>query len=177
MAETPHHPGQSGPVESPWPTADSDRRTFLSLASTAAMAGGLVASYGMLAAMAGQFLYPSQRRKLAWVFVTEADRLKAGEALRYQIPNGQTVTIARRATGSGEESFLALSSICPHLGCQVHWEGPNNRFVCPCHNGIFDPDGKAVAGPPAEAGQALSNYPLRVENGLLFIEVPLERLE
>ena len=31
-------------------------------------------------------------------------------------------------------------------------------------------------GPPADAGQSLVKYPLRVDNGLLFIEVPLEGL-
>ncbi len=71
---------------------------------------------------------------------------------------------------------MALSSTCPHLGCKVHWEAPENRFFCPCHNGAFDPSGRAIAGPPAEAGQSLGRYPLRIEGGLLYIEVPTERL-
>jgi len=61
--------------------------------------------------------------------------------------------------------------VCPHLGCQVHWEPQNDRFFCPCHNGVFSPDGVATAGPPAEAGQSLLEYPLKVEGNLLFIEV------
>jgi Rieske Fe-S protein len=151
----------------------TDRRTFLGTASTAAMAGGLVASYGTLTAMAGKFLYPAKPLPKAWVFVTEVARLALGQSLRYRVPNGQAVTITRRSEGSAAEDFLALSSTCPHLGCQVHWEEANKRFFCPCHNGAFTPEGKAVAGPPAEAGQSLPQYPIRVENGLLFIEVPV----
>jgi len=66
----------------------------------------------------------------------------------------------------------ALSSTCPHLGCQVRWEAQNDRFFCPCHNGVFDQSGVATAGPPGEAGQSLPKYELKVEDGLLHIAVP-----
>ncbi len=69
--------------------------------------------------------------------------------------------------------YQLLSNVCPHLGCRVHWEAQKNHFMCPCHNGVFDAVGIATAGPPAEAGQRLARYPLKVESGMLFIEVPL----
>lgn len=153
-----------------------ERRTLLSLASSVAMTGGLLAGYGTLAFMAGRFLYPSRPRPLAWVYVTDVVRLNPGDVLRYETPAGQTVTITRRAQDGTADDFLALSSTCPHLGCKVHWEPQNNRFFCPCHNGVFDPSGTATAGPPAEAGQALPRYALKVENGMLFLEVPVEKL-
>lgn len=158
------------------PAATPDRRTFLSVASSVTMTGGLLGGYGALAVMAGQFLYPSRPRKMAWVFVTEASRLAVGDVLRYTAPAGQTVTISRKQETGTDDDFLALSSTCPHLGCQVFWEPQNNRFFCPCHNGVFDPSGKGTAGPPGEAGQSLPHYALRVENGLLFIEVPVNPL-
>ena len=34
----------------------------------------------------------------------------------------------------------------------------------------------AIAGPPADAGQSLPRYPLKIEDGLLYLEAPLERL-
>ena len=111
---------------------------------------------------------------MIWVFVTEVGKLKVGEVMRYQTPEGKMVTISRREDQGGVEDFLALSSTCPHLGCQVHWEAQNNRFFCPCHNGVFDPAGKATAGPPGEAGQSLPHYDLKVEKGLLFMEIPVE---
>ena len=99
-----------------------------------------------------------------------------GDSIAYRAPSGEKIAIARRALRGDVTDFIALSSTCPHLGCQVHWEGNHNRFFCPCHNGAFNAEGKAIAGPPAEAWQSLATYPLKVEGGLLFIEAPLEKL-
>lgn len=156
--------------------APPNRRTFLGSASIVAMTGGLLGGYGALGVMAGQFLYPSRPRRMAWVFVTDTGRMKVGDVLRYQTPAGQTATVTRREENGAADDFLALSSTCPHLGCQVYWEQANNRFFCPCHNGVFDPSGKGIAGPPGDAGQSLPHYALRVEDGLLFIEVPVDTL-
>lgn len=155
---------------------DTERRKFLGTTASAAMAGGLAAGYGTFAAVAGRFLYPAGDSERGWVFVTELGRMNPGQSLVFRMPNGATAAIARRGQKGDASDFIALSSTCPHLGCQVHWEGQNNRFFCPCHNGAFDPSGKATAGPPAKAGQSLTPYPLKVEGGLLFIQVPLEEL-
>lgn len=152
---------------------EKDRRTFLSLVSTGAMATGLVAGYGSLANMAGRFLYSGAKNDLAWLFVAEAARVKVGEVVRFNTPAGHKIAVTRRAEAGDASDFLALSSTCPHLGCQVHWEPQNRRFFCPCHNGAFDPTGVATAGPPADAKQSLPNYPLKIENGLIFIQAPV----
>ena len=157
-------------------TPKSDRRDFIAAASSVAMAGGLAAGYGVFGTVAGRYLYPNEAGTKDWVFVTEIDRLKVGESLVFRAPAGASATIARRGQQGTAADFVALSSICPHLGCQVHWQGDRNRFFCPCHNGIFDATGKATGGPPAEAGQSLLPYPLKVESGLLFMEVSLEEL-
>lgn len=152
---------------------DSDRRTFLSLASTAAMTTGIVAGYGTLAYMAGRFLYSGSPTELQWLFVAKVSEIKPNEAIQFASPAGHKVTITRRGTKGVAEDFLALSSTCPHLGCQVHWESQNNRFFCPCHNGVFDPTGKATAGPPFEAKQTLPQYPLKIEGGMVFVQMPV----
>ncbi|KAF0241437.1 MAG: menaquinol-cytochrome c reductase iron-sulfur [Planctomycetota bacterium] len=153
-----------------------DRRGFLSRASSIAMGAGLVGGYGVFAAMAGRFLYPARPSLKGWLFVIDVASMKPGASLTYTAPDGATIAVARQGLTGQVGDFIALSSTCPHLGCKVHWEGQNQRFFCPCHNGAFDPSGKAIAGPPKEAGQSLGRYPLRIENGLLFIEVPLEGL-
>ena len=153
-----------------------DRRTFIDKASKAAMGAGLVAGYGGFGAIAVRYLYPARPDEMSWQYVTEVDRIEPGGALRYQGPAGETINVARQGREGTAEDFIALSSTCPHLGCQVRWEGNNNRFFCPCHNGVFDPSGVAIGGPPAEAGQTLAQYPLKVENGLLHIAVPVVRL-
>jgi cytochrome b6-f complex iron-sulfur subunit len=156
------------------PAQDDDRRGFLKTASSAAMVGGLAVGYGTLAAIAGRFVYPAGGAAVDWQFVATLDRLSAGESLTYVGPTGARLVVARQGPGETASDFIALSSVCPHLGCQVHWEANRQRFFCPCHNGAFDPQGRPTAGPPAAGGQVLTRFPLKVEDRLLYIQVPLE---
>lgn len=150
------------------------RREFLWV-STVTMSGGLLASYGTFAAMALRYLYSSEEKAI-WQFVALTRDMGLGEARHYITPSGAKVVVARQSEGEAVENFVALSSTCPHLGCQVHWEPQNRRFFCPCHNGAFDASGKATEGPPAQANQQLVRYDLIVENGLLFVRIPAQSL-
>jgi Rieske Fe-S protein len=169
-------PGKSRDQTEDHGATEEDRRSFLDKTSKAAMAVGLAGGYGGLGAVAVRYLYPAGPEDLSWQFVLRVDDLAEGESVRYEGPSGETINIARQRREGTAEDFVALSSTCPHLGCQVRWEPQNDRFFCPCHNGVFDPSGVATGGPPGEAGQRLAEYPLKVENGLLHIAVPMERL-
>ena len=59
-----------------------------------------------------------------------------------------------------------LSAVCTHLGCSVPWRPERNQFVCPCHIGIFAPDGKLVGGPPPRDMDRLET---KVEDGVLKV--------
>lgn len=173
-----HDDESTNPVVEPEPESEqaAQRRGFLVWLSTFGVGAALLASYGTLAAFIGRFLFPARPTERGWMFVTELAGLEAGKSLVYKTPGGAPVNITRKGEGGGVADFVALSSTCPHLGCQVHWESQNDRFFCPCHNGVFDSSGKATEGPPAEAGQSLSEYPLRVSDNMLFIQVPLEQM-
>lgn len=71
-------------------------------------------------------------------------------------------------------SFIALSRSCTHLGCAVPWDETEQKFICPCHGSTFDIRG-SVLTPPAT--RPLEYYPVRIENGLVKIEMfsPLRR--
>ena len=43
-----------------------------------------------------------------------------------------------------QEKVHAFTTTCPHLGCSVDWRPDHKLFICPCHNGTFDPDGNLV---------------------------------
>jgi len=159
------------------------RRRFLAggALATGAMASGLALGYGMFFRSAGQYLYPADEGT-AWMFVTNVASLPPGQALTFQSPTGVPVVVTRRSTDSADDEltaddFLALSSVCPHLGCRVHWEPQHNRFFCPCHLGTFDPQGYPTGGPPLAANQSLPHYPLKVEEGLLYINMPVEPID
>ena len=154
----------------------SDRRFFLSNSSSIVMIGGMAAGYGTLAYQIGAFLYPADPGRAVWQFVCTLEQLGVGESIPFTMPSGAKIVVARQAAGDTVESFVALSSICPHLGCQVHWEAVNDRFFCPCHNGAFDAQGKPTEGPPAKANQQLTRFPLRVEENLLLIQIPLDSI-
>lgn len=162
--------------ESPSSSTQGERRTFIKWSWGLGMAAALAAAYGTLAAFMARFLYPARPTRRGWQMVIELAGIRSGQSLIYRLPNGSPVNITRVGENGSAEDFLALSSTCPHLGCQVHWESQNNRFFCPCHNGIFTPDGVGIGGPPGDAGQSLPKYPLKVENRLLFIEVPLDQV-
>lgn len=160
------------------PAADVDRRAFISSVSSVAMVGGLAAGYGTFAVMAGRYLYPSGMAT-ARMFVAPASAIEPGDSISFKSPAGLEVVITRNADSPVDKTpnaddFLALSSICPHLGCRVHWEPHNDRFFCPCHNGAFDVDGAPIAGPPQADNQHLPKYPLFVDGGLLYIEMPVD---
>jgi glycine/D-amino acid oxidase-like deaminating enzyme/nitrite reductase/ring-hydroxylating ferredoxin subunit len=57
--------------------------------------------------------------------------------------------------GNGELS--AVSPVCTHLGCLVHWNSSATTWDCPCHGSRFDPHGRVLNGP---AVAALATLPL-----------------
>jgi glycine/D-amino acid oxidase-like deaminating enzyme/nitrite reductase/ring-hydroxylating ferredoxin subunit len=51
---------------------------------------------------------------------------------------------AYRAPG-GE--LFAVSPVCTHIGCKVHWNSVETSWDCPCHGSRFRPDGTVIEGP------------------------------
>lgn len=69
---------------------------------------------------------------------------------------------------TNQDSIIALSPICSHLGCFVYFDKNSNEFICPCHGGRYDPEGKVLAGPPKEPLQKL---PIKIENKRVFVGI------
>ena len=45
----------------------------------------------------------------------------------------------------------AVSAVCPHLGCVVHFNSAERSWDCPCHGSRFDTAGKVLHGPAPTA--------------------------
>jgi menaquinol-cytochrome c reductase iron-sulfur subunit len=61
-----------------------------------------------------------------------------------------------------DEQFIALSTRCMHLGCPVRFIEAAQRFVCPCHGGVYDFSGSVEGGPPV---RPLDRFYTRVNGG------------
>jgi menaquinol-cytochrome c reductase iron-sulfur subunit len=62
--------------------------------------------------------------------------------------------------------YIALSSRCMHLGCPVRFVAAAERFICPCHGGVYDFRGMVAGGPPV---RPLDRFYTRVYNGYVQI--------
>jgi Rieske Fe-S protein len=49
---------------------------------------------------------------------------------------------------SGQSSYVALSRVCTHRGCNIGYNPGAKDFECPCHGGVYDLAGNVVSGPP-----------------------------
>jgi quinol---cytochrome c reductase iron-sulfur subunit, bacillus type len=62
--------------------------------------------------------------------------------------------------------YVALSSRCMHLGCPVRFVAAAQRFICPCHGGVYDFRGMVAGGPPV---RPLDRFYTRVVGNYLQI--------
>jgi quinol---cytochrome c reductase iron-sulfur subunit, bacillus type len=81
---------------------------------------------------------------------------------------GRTTVYVRRFDPSRDSArnkdlpYVVLSTRCAHLGCPVRYYASAGRFVCPCHGGIYDFQGKVSGGPPV---RPLDRFYTRVRAG------------
>ncbi|MFZ0091719.1 MAG: ubiquinol-cytochrome c reductase iron-sulfur subunit [Solirubrobacteraceae bacterium] len=62
--------------------------------------------------------------------------------------------------------WVALSSRCMHLGCPVRFVAAAERFICPCHGGVYDFRGMVAGGPPV---RPLDRFYTRLNDGIVEI--------
>jgi Rieske Fe-S protein len=72
--------------------------------------------------------------------------------------------IDKTIPGGGQ--FIAISTRCMHLGCPVRWVEAAERFICPCHGGVYNLVGKPTGGPPV---RPLDHFYTRVNAGRVEI--------
>lgn len=133
------------------------------------MGVGLVSSYGVFAVQGLLFLLPARlKAPTRRLFAGQIDQFQIGALQAVLDLQGNEILVKR-----DQQGLRAFNSTCPHLGCRVHWQAEQQRFFCPCHNGVFNKDGVAVEGPPAAAGQSLAQVPLELDqkSGVVYLEV------
>jgi Rieske Fe-S protein len=156
--------------------ADEDRRKFLKVATCAIGGGvGLVVAAPVLTLLADPAGKITVTTPSAPLDLGPAEQFRAGAAPRKVdviAPVVKDAWMASRDVVLGAawirrtapDKIVALSAVCPHLGCAVGWDGGAGNFLCPCHDSRFSPEGTKLTG-PSERG--LDELPLQVVEGRL----------
>jgi menaquinol-cytochrome c reductase iron-sulfur subunit len=63
-------------------------------------------------------------------------------------------------------TYIAVSNRCAHLGCPVRFVEAAKTFICPCHGGVYDFEGKRIGGPPV---RPLDRFQTRVNGDQLEV--------
>jgi len=147
------------------------RRRFLARMSIALSAAvGTVLGVPVI----GFLLSPLTRKSpRVWRPVGPVDSFPVGQTVNVRFEDasplpwaGVTARTAAWLRRDDESHFTAFTVHCTHLGCPVRWVADANLFLCPCHGGVYYPDGTVSAGPPPKP---LPQYPVRVHDGQVEI--------
>ncbi len=131
------------------------RRRWIELVISAAWIGGI-------AWVVNSFMRRTSgiRMQLRKIVVGREDELRQRRFLQVEI-NGRTVHIS-----TSRDRLAALDLRCTHGNCTVRYAPTQQQFVCPCHGGVFDAEGRVISGPPTKP---LAQVPLRCEEGIVYI--------
>ncbi len=151
-------------VEAP---AEISRRRFFEKLSIA-LAGFCAAVVGM--PLVGFIIAPFFRKPPEeWVTLGKVNDFQIGKTVNVTVIDpsslpwaGVTAKSAVWLRRASENSFIAFSANCTHLGCPVRWMEDADLFMCPCHGGVYYNDGQVAAGPPP---RPLFRYDVLVEKG------------
>jgi len=149
----------------------SERRAFI---KTAVLGCGAAVLTG--APLISYFIAPAMKKATGkWVdFGAVEDLMTTSiEMLTYEfmVKDGWLVLPQRGfvwAKINKDHNINVFSSTCTHLACNVIWQEETNQFICPCHSGRFDSNGKPVAGPPTKPLSELE-YKIEEDNLLVYL--------
>lgn len=154
-------------------TVSRDRRSFLGVL----IGMGTVGMGALLSIPLVRFaLHPilAKTTETAWSDLGAADEFASitspvKRLIKIEQRDGWRRLISEKSvyvTKGADGRLRVLSSVCPHLGCAITWNDSKTQFVCPCHVGIFAPDGALVSGPPPRAMDELETM---IEDGRLKV--------
>ena len=90
-------------------------------------------------------LISEKRKQKKIVLGTEDELFKEAQSFTKTVED-HTLIIKQNDIGN----IQVFDARCTHAGCPVQWNATMNGFLCKCHGGIFDSDGKPLSGPPKE---------------------------
>lgn len=102
------------------------------------------------------------RAKSLAIPLAKAKKLeKAGGSMILKV-KGQQVLFIRDT----KETIHALDPICTHKGCAVAYNKKAKRIDCPCHQSVFNLEGRVVTGP---ASKPLKAYDAKLDGDRIIL--------
>ncbi len=131
--KTTEHPGEA-----------TTRRGFLLAAGAAGLCYVTALGYPVYRYLASPAEMASSAAAVTEVTLKDAQKLPAGSVLMFKFGVAPAMLIHH-----ADNTWVALTAVCTHLGCTVQYEPQMNRIHCACHGGVYDPrTGANVSGPP-----------------------------
>lgn len=120
------------------------RRAFIGAAAAAGICYAGALAYPIYRYLASPAEMAADQVAVSEVTLKGAHAMPAGAALMFKFGSSPAMLIH-----GADDSWVAFSAVCTHLGCTVQFEPQMNRIHCACHGGVYDPHtGKNVSGPP-----------------------------
>lgn len=93
------------------------------------------------------------------------DYLKSGDLEEVKAGEGKVITYEGEKYGISKDeqgNITAVTAICSHMGCVVHWNDNEKTWDCPCHGSRFHSTGHIIEGP---AVNGLERFELEGKEG------------
>ncbi|MCG3181608.1 MAG: Cytochrome b6-f complex iron-sulfur subunit [Phycisphaerae bacterium] len=134
----------------------------------------LATAWGAFAASAAIGLGAIGRFMHKWYVPKKPPRFRAGRMENYPDVNvyeeykkSEQVWIVHLP----DNTLVALSTICTHLGCTPNWLPNDNKFKCPCHGSGYRMTGINFEGP---APRPLPRYKIENLNDVVWVDKSIE---
>ena len=86
---------------------------------------------------------PQGEAEVTSVVATKIQNMKPNSGLVFRFGREPAILV------SGPDGKLrAFSATCTHLQCTVQYRNDLQKIYCACHNGMYDLNGRNIAGPP-----------------------------
>lgn len=122
----------------------ASRRGFLAAAGAAGLCYMAALGYPVYRYLASPAEMAASASAVTEVTLKDAQKLAAGSVLMFKFGSSPAMLIHHK-----DNSWVALTAVCTHLGCTVQYEPELNRIHCACHGGVYDPHtGANISGPP-----------------------------
>jgi cytochrome b6-f complex iron-sulfur subunit len=120
------------------------RRAFLGAASVAGIGYAAALAYPVYRYLASPSEMALSASAVTEVTLKDAQKLPAGSVLMFKFGTAPAMLIHH-----ADNTWVALTAVCTHLGCTVQYEPQMDRIHCACHGGVYNPyTGANVSGPP-----------------------------